>query len=113
MARQTMVHDADLRLQSGVGAASVGACVTRELCGHWKHEGPCQWPHNTAAVPDRGIVRVRTLYVCAPEEAATLASRIDGALRASKDWHVLSSRTRAVGDAERSLASRLLAGPAA
>jgi hypothetical protein len=53
--------------------------VTVELCGHWKHDGPCRWPHNNAIADGR----FRTLFVADPAEADDVAGRIEHALAAT------------------------------
>ena len=50
-------HRAEYRLllAEGSDTRGPGAAVTVALCGHWEHEGDCQWPHLSAmeAVGDR------------------------------------------------------------
>jgi hypothetical protein len=97
------VVEADLRLASGCDPNAVGAAVTVELCGDWRHSGPCRWPHNNEI--DGG--RFRTLYVASDAEADRVAARIEAALRGSGSWEVLAVRRREVADDERELAARL------
>jgi hypothetical protein len=87
-----------------------GGAVTVELCGHWDHEGPCRWPHNSA-LNDTGTFR--TVFVADPREAPTIAHRIEHALRSSTDWDVTHVTERAVNDHERELAANLLTAPRA
>jgi hypothetical protein len=103
------VVEAELRLLPGCDPAAVGAAVTVELCGDWRHTGPCRWPHNNAISGDR----FRTLYVASEEEADGVAERIEAALRGSGSWEVVSVRRREVAASESELAARLAGGPRA
>lgn len=63
--------------------AALGGAVTRELCGHWEHEGPCRWPHHTSsrAVPGEvatWLVTVR--FDAAGDDEALVRRRIADAL---------------------------------
>jgi hypothetical protein len=105
------VVEAELVLRDGVDPAAVGAAVTVELCGHWEHEGPCRWPHNSAIEIEREPARFRTLFVADEPEVALVRDRIAMALREDPGWHVVDLRSRPVADAQGALAKRLLAGP--
>ena len=105
------VVEAELVLHDGVDPAAVGAAVTVELCGHWEHEGPCRWPHNSAIEIEREPARFRTLFVADEPEAALVRDRIETALRGGSGWQVVDLRSRPVAEAEGALAERLLAGP--
>jgi hypothetical protein len=89
----------------------VGAAVTIELCGHWEHEGPCRWPHNSAIDSERRPGLFRTVYVADEDEEPDVRARMEKSLRSSEEWQVISVRRRAVADDERELAERLNAGP--
>jgi hypothetical protein len=105
------VVEAELVLHDGVDPAAVGAAVTVGLCGHWEHEGPCRWPHNSAIEIEREPARFRTLFVADEPEAALVRDRIAKALRGDPGWHLVHLRARPVAGAEGALAERLLAGP--
>jgi hypothetical protein len=105
------VVEAELELSEGVDPASVGAAVTVELCGDWKHEGACRWPHNSAIDAERAPARFRTLFVADEAEAPVVRDRVESALRAAAGWRVLSVASRLAAESERALAERLLAGP--
>jgi hypothetical protein len=105
------VVEAELVLQDGVDPAAVGAAVTVELCGHWEHEGPCRWPHNSAIEIKREPARFRTLFVADEPEAALVRDRIETALRGGSGWQLVDLRSRPVAQAEGALAERLLVGP--
>jgi hypothetical protein len=107
---EAFVVEAALALDPSCDPRAPGGAVTVELCGHWDHDGPCRWPHNSA-LDDTGTFR--TLYVASSSEAPTVASRIEHALRAGPHWQVNRITERAVGEEERELASCLLAGPRA
>jgi hypothetical protein len=106
--------EAELMLSAGLDPAAVGAAVTVELCGHWEHDGPCRWPHNSAidARLDKPA-RFRTLFVAAESDSALIRERIETTLRGATAWHVVSLGSRPVAEAERALAQHLLAGPRA
>ncbi len=105
------VVEAELELHDGFDPAAVGASVTVALCGHWEHEGPCRWPHNSAIEAERDPARFRTLFVADEPEAALVRDRIETVLRADAGWRLVSVRSRPVAEAERALAEQLLAGP--
>lgn len=50
------MHRAELILDDEADERAPGGAVTVALCGHWDHEGPCQWPHNNA-IDDVGLSR--------------------------------------------------------
>ena len=107
------IVEAELVLADGIDPAGVGAAVTVELCGHWEHEGPCRWPHNSAIDAARVPARLRTLFVADPAETAVVRDRIEAALRGASAWRVVSIGSRPVAQAERALAERLRRGPRA
>jgi hypothetical protein len=101
------VVEAVLSLRPGVDPGAAGAAVTVELCGDWRHAGPCRWPHNSAIDGSS----FRTLYVAPDEEADAVAARIEAALRGSGDWEVVRVGRRDVAPEERELAARLAGEP--
>ena|SRR5215216_3693378 len=105
------VIEAELVLGDGFDPAAVGAAVTVELCGHWEHEGPCRWPHNSAIDTEPDTARFRTLFVADEREAALVRDPIETALRGDLGWRLVSVHSRSVAKAERALAEHLLAGP--
>jgi hypothetical protein len=108
---RAFVVEAEIALREEADPAAVGAAVTVELCGHWEHEGPCRWPHNSAIEADREPARFRTLFVADAEDEAAVRARIERALRDGAGWSVVSVRARPVAESERELAAGLLAGP--
>jgi len=111
--RHPHVVEAELTLADGLDPGAVGAAVTVELCGHWEHEGPCRWPHNSEIDIERTPARFRTLFIANEAEAAEVRGRIERALRGATAWRVVALRERPVADGERALAERLRAGPRA
>ena len=103
--------EAELALREGVDPAAVGAAVTVELCGHWEHEGPCRWPHNSAIEIQQDPARFRTVFVADEREATLVRDRIETALRGDSGWRLIAVRSRPVAEGERELAERLLSGP--
>jgi len=107
------VVEADLVLSDGLDPAAVGAAVTVELCGHWEHDGPCRWPHNSATDAARAPARLRTVFAADDDEAPEVRRRIEHALRGASAWHVVALGGRPVAEHERALAERLRTGPRA
>ena len=107
------VVEARLGLEDGHDPAAAGAAVTVELCGHWRHEGPCRWPHHNAVDAATTPARFRTLFVAPSDEEAHVRQRIEAALRTERGWHVVSTTTRPVAEREQALAHRLLHTPRA
>ena len=107
------VVEAELALDEGFDPAAVGAAVTTDLCGHWEHDGPCRWPHNSAIEADRDPATFRTLFVADEAEAQQVRQRVEAVLGDGSGWRLVSLDERAVADAERPLAERLLSGPRA
>ena len=110
-AARAFVVEAELALGDELDPAAVGAAVTVELCGHWEHEGPCRWPHNSAIDVKRAPARFRRMFVANDAEAAIVRDRIERVLRSGVEWRLVCVFSRGVADAERVLAERLLAGP--
>ena len=106
-APNAFVHEAELRLDPGTDPAAVGAAVTTALCGHWKHEGPCRWPHNNAIDADEAAGGFRTLFVAPADDESEVRDRIERALREAAGWTVVDTRARSVLPGERPLAERL------
>jgi hypothetical protein len=74
-------HEAVLELETDAGAAAPGAAVTVELCGHWKHEGTCRWPHRTSVISLVGrVLTARVLYAASSSELNEARSRIAAGL---------------------------------
>lgn len=72
-------HEAVLELEvdSDASAAAPGAAITVELCGHWKHEGACRWPHHTAVVARAGrVLTVRVLFAAATADRDEARDRV-------------------------------------
>jgi hypothetical protein len=105
------VVEAELVLGHGFDPAAVGAAVTVELCGHWEHDGPCRWPHNSAIEAERDPARFRTLFVADRREAELVRERVETVLRGESGWRLVSVRSRPVADDECALAEGLLASP--
>jgi hypothetical protein len=78
---QVHAHEAVLELAADDGAAAPGAAVTVGLCGHWRHDGPCRWPHATSVASRSGrTLTVRVLYAAPPPERDEVRLRIAAAL---------------------------------
>ncbi len=89
---------AELLLAPDADPAAPGAAITTALCGHWEHDGPCQWPHHTAVVPcgpptqpddQRRTggpvpISIRTIFACAPGEEDALHDRVAAGLHAGQ-----------------------------
>jgi hypothetical protein len=74
-------YQTTVRLGDGGDSHAIGGAVTVALCGHWEHDGPCRWPHHTAAVAaGDGRYRVTTRFACATGEEADVRARIAAAV---------------------------------
>ncbi len=107
------VVEARVELAAGIDPAALGGAITAELCGHWEHEGPCRWPHNSAIDVQADPPLFRTLFVAGDDEAAGVRERIERVLRGAGAWTVVSLASRPVAEDERALAERLRTGPRA
>lgn len=103
--------EADIELNEGCDPRAVGAAVTVELCGHWEHEGPCTWPHNSEIAADRKPALFRTIYVADEDEEPEVRGRIESSLHAGSGWTVMRVGSRPIAHDERDLADRLATGP--
>src|SRR5690349_11285992 len=101
------VHEAILVLDPRTDPRAVGATVTTALCGHWKHDGACRWPHNNHI---HGT-RFRTLFVATPDDEPEVRRRIRDALHGQPEWRVESDRSRDVAPGEEELAVQLTHTP--
>jgi len=108
---RAFVVEAEIALSDLCDPAAAGAAVTAELCGHWKHDGACRWPHNNSIDPRHQPARFRTLFVANESEEPGVRERIETGLRRGKGWRVLSVRSRPLAERERALADTLIAGP--
>jgi hypothetical protein len=113
--RRAFAHEATVSMARDADAAALGAAVTVVLCGHWDHLPPCPLaPHHTSAVRDGDVVRVRTLFVCEPEQEDLVRERIHTALQAGAlgdaTWVLRGSGRDEVRQTERAHAGRLLDG---
>lgn len=109
--RKSFAHLVQMILSKGVDPAAPGGAITAALCGHWEHDGPCRWPHNSAIDIGREPVELRTVFTCMDVEELEVRALIDDALRSGDGWVVLSSHRSAIAPGDRELAARLLAGP--
>ena len=107
--RVAFVHEAELRLDDGSDPDAVGAAVTVALCGHWEHERPCRWPHNSAIEQLDSGATFRTIFVAFAGDEAEVRERIERSLRQGTGWVVRNTRARSVAPAETALAHRLAA----
>jgi hypothetical protein len=105
--RETIAIDVELELGPGTDSRAPGGKVTRELCGHWEHEGPCRWPHNSRIDRDVKPTRLRTIVVISDIDRDDVLRRIEGALRRDDRWETARLEVRPVTDDERALAQRL------
>ncbi len=70
----------DLVLGADSDPRAPGGAVTKELCGHWEHDGACRWPHHTAIETTEDGHRVVVTFECGAEERAAVEGRIRAAL---------------------------------
>jgi hypothetical protein len=101
--------DAVLAMHADADPRAPGGEVTVALCGHWEHDGPCRWPHNSRLDTDTGAeaAHLRAVVVAADDEHEEIGRKVEAALRADSRWIVLQFATGAIADGERDLAARL------
>jgi hypothetical protein len=111
--RSPYVLEAKLHLAAGVDPSAVGAAVTTELCGHWKHEGGCRWPHNNeiSEEGEKGQATFRTVFLAPGTEEADVRARIESALNEGAGWSVEATRSREPRQDEAPLAVRMARTP--
>ena len=109
MSREPFVIDVALAMVPGTDPRAPGGEVTVELCGHWEHDGPCRWPHNSRLDTDADPAHLRTVVVAPAEDHADIARRLEAALRRDQRWSVLRFAAGVITDDERALADRLAA----
>ena len=110
MSRQAFAVAVVLELGVDVDPRAPGGEITVALCGSWRHDGPCRWPHNTSIDTTSAPVDLRTVVVVPGEERAEVVRRIDDALRLDARWQVVDLVVGEVRDDERPLVERLAAG---
>jgi hypothetical protein len=100
-------HQAELVLAESTAPATVGAMVTVALCGHWEHDGPCRWPHQSQI----DGAHFRTIFIATAEDEPEVRQRIRSALHGHSGWRVISEHARALASDEEALATRLARTP--
>jgi hypothetical protein len=105
--RSAMAVDAELVLEAGTDARAPGGQVTVALCGDWKHDGPCRWPHNSRIDTSSHPAHLRTVVVVPDDERDEITCVIEAALRDDDRWSVITVATGPIGDDDRALAARL------
>jgi hypothetical protein len=107
---RAFAFEAELELAPGIDTRAPGGAVTVALCGHWDHDGPCRWPHNSRIDTSPSTARLRTVVVADDESVDDVIYLIDGALRHDTRWSVLATRTDTIRADEQPLAMRLGSG---
>ena len=105
--RRAYVYEAELELAPGADSRAPGGAVTVALCGHWKHEGPCRWPHYSEIDTEVAPARFRTVFACAADEVDDVHHAIDDAVRSADEWDVTVSERREPRGDEVDLGNRL------
>ncbi len=112
----TYVHQASVTLAPGGDPAALGGAVTVALCGSWKHDGPCTWPHHSGSESEGDQTRLRTVFRVEAADEPGVRRRIDAALAtgsqagpdgATTSWTLLASGPDQPRDDESSLGERL------
>ena len=74
-------YTATVRILGDGDPRAVGGAVTVALCGHWEHDGTCQWPHHTQTIPvGSGRHAVTTRFACAEGQEADVRAQIAAAV---------------------------------
>jgi hypothetical protein len=108
MAPRAIALDISLDLAPGTDPRAPGGEVTVALCGHWEHDGPCRWPHNSRIDGTPDDVRLRTIVAVSDAEREEVLELIAVALDRDDRWDVVGFEVDDVSDDERALADRLL-----
>ena len=109
MRTHAIAVEAELELAPGADPAAPGAMVTTALCGHWEHDGPCRWPHNSRLDPSTAPTRLRTVAIVDDETMAEVVARVEAGLRQDVRWSVVRCRVSDLSPDEVALAQRLSA----
>jgi hypothetical protein len=104
---RAFAFEAELELAPGTDTRAPGGAVTVALCGHWDHEGPCRWPHNSRIDTSAPTARLRTIVVSDDETVDEVITRVESALRHDSRWSVVATKTDTIRADERSLAEGL------
>ena len=107
MHREAIAIDAELALLPDVDPRAVGGEVTVALCGHWDHDGPCRWPHNSRIDTDSNPADLRSVVVVPGEDRDAVLHRVEIALRGDERWRVVRFETGSINADEKELATRL------
>jgi hypothetical protein len=107
MHRDVIGIDAELALLPDVDPRAAGGEVTVALCGHWDHDGPCRWPHNSRIDTDISPAHLRSVIVVPGEDRDEVVRRVEVALRGDERWTVERFTVGAIYDDEQALAQRL------
>jgi hypothetical protein len=100
--------EAQLELRPGTDTRAPGGEVTVALCGHWDHDGPCRWPHNSSIDTSATPARLRTVVAADDDTVDEVVSRIEAALRRDTRWSLRECQTDGIKASERSLARDLV-----
>lgn len=96
-----------MELNAGTDPRAPGGEVTAELCGHWDHDGPCRWPHNTQIDAGAHPARLRTVVVVSDQDRDEVLQRIETALRRDDRWQIVHLELVSITVEEQALAARL------
>ena len=107
VSREAIAVEVELELRAGTDIRGPGGAVTAELCGHWEHDGPCRWPHNSQIDTNANPARLRTIVVVSDDDRVEVLQRIEAALRRDDRWTLARIGVRSTADDERGLAERL------
>ena len=106
MSREAIAVEVELELRAGTDTRAPGGAVTAELCGHWEHDGPCRWPHNSQIDTNAHPARLRTIVVVSDVDRVDVLQRIEAALRRDDRWTLARISVRSTADDEQGLADR-------
>ena len=106
------VQESVVTLSPDTDPGAPGAAITVALCGSAQHDGPCPLsPHGTTARRNSDELRLRTVFVVAPElEDQVRRSIADALATAELDgcaWHFRSSSAAELTDDERATGARI------
>ena len=71
-----------LKLAADGDSRAPGGAITKALCGHWDHDGPCRWPHLTKADAGTDGVGIHLEVTCPDEDLDEVLTLVREALAA-------------------------------
>ncbi len=110
MEQPAIAIESELELGDFVDVRAPGGTVTSALCGHWEHDGPCRWPHNSQLNTSTVPAILRTVAAVEPGDFDEVIGLVNIALEEDVRWTVLSCRLAELTSEELALVRRMTRG---